>query len=128
MSLISVVIFFAGNAYSEEEKVYLSVPDSYNLLIDIDYYKNELVMCNGKKETQQKIIEKEKLKIANLFKLNSLCSENYDIKKQQAEEWEKEYLKTVEQLKKAKQTPWYKFDMKSLTVGGVVVLLLKLAL
>lgn len=124
-------ILFAANSKSfaktskPEEKVYLDPAYSMNFLIDYQYCKN------NRKEDKKNIIlmdqinKKERENNINLFKQIKICTENNDIYKQQAVEYKAEYIKTVEELKKAKQTPWYKFDPKSLTIGGIIGFLLK---
>ena len=70
------------------------------------------------------IIATEKERSSNLFRQNAMCTENYEIKKEQAEEWKAEYVKTAEELEDALDVPWYKFDLKSFSVGGISGILL----
>lgn len=119
-------MIFAGTTISlaEDNPVRLNVPNSMNLLIDLGYYEKEVK--NNKKEIiiLNDLIEQHEDKVANLFQQNKICSDANGINKQQAIEYKKEYLACTEELIKARKIPWWKFDLKSVVVGLLFVLLI----
>ena len=107
-------------AETSEEKVYLDPIYTTNLIATIQYCtlnrkedKKKLTLLNN-------INLKEKEKSSILLKQLDLCFENTDMHKQQSAEYKAEYIKTVEELKKAKQMPWYSFDLKSVITGASI--------
>lgn len=128
--LLSMAIIFAtsNSTLAEDRPVRLNVPHSYNLLIDVGYCKAELKKKNKETVILSDIIDKEKDKVDNLFQQSKICAENYEIKEQQAKEWKAEHAKVSEELIKALDIPWWKFDFKSIFTGSALTVLLILVL
>lgn len=125
MLLLGQAIVFASlNAYAEDKKVNLSVPHTMNLLIDFDYCKKSLKKSQGEVEVLDTIVQKEQVKADALTVKNANCTEDYDIKKTQAEEWKKEYAKCAKELGECDELPWWKIDFKSAGAGILLTLLL----
>lgn len=126
--LLGLVILFAvSNVAAQEEleeKVHLSVPYSMNFIIDFQYCKAEEELLNKKVIVLNDLVVAEEEKVVNLITQNTRCTENYNIKKKQAEEWKEEYLKTSEELTKALEVPfykqWYFVLMVGILTGGII--------
>ena len=127
--LLSLAIIFATSStiLAEEKPVKLNVPHSMNMLIDLGYFKKELKTKNKEVVVLSDIINQQEETIDNLFQQNKICSDSYDIKETQAEEWKAAHAEVSEELIKALDTPWWKFDLKSLATGaGTMVMLILL--
>ena len=117
LSGLSVVfIFVTSNAFAEDEdrKVHLNIAHSMNQLITYDHCLYNSKIKDEKIVVLTNIIEEEEAKVKNLFNQNSICGDNFTIKEEQANMWKEEHGKVSEELKKAKEWPWYKFDFKSM--------------
>lgn len=125
MLLLTWVTLFATsfNSYAEDTKASLSVPHSINLIVDFKYCRNSLNKFKDETIVLSEIIKEEKAKSKNLYDQNSACNENYTIKEKQTNEWKKEYTECTDELIKAKDWPWWKFDFKSISVGSILTLL-----
>lgn len=121
--LSQAILFATTDSYAEDKKVNLNIPHTYNLLIDIGYYKKKLKTSDKEKVVLSAIIAEEEAKVENLFEQNRICGENYIIKEKQADLWKKKYKECTEELIKAKDWPWWKFDLKSVLTGSIGTLL-----
>ena len=126
LSGLSVVfIFVTSNAFAEDEdrKVHLNIAHSMNQLITYDHCLYNSKIKDEKIVVLNEIIAEEETKVKNLFNQNRICGDNFNIKEGQANMWKDEHTKVSEELKDAKDWPWYKFDLKSVSVGSILTLL-----
>lgn len=124
--IVWVSIFVTNNAFAEEvndKKVHLNIAHSMNALISIQYCKVNSKVKEEKIIVLNDIIAKEEEKVKNLFDQNRLSIDNSDMYKAQAEEWKAEHKQCTEDLIDAKDWPWYKFDLKSMSTGSILTLL-----
>ena len=128
LGFVCMVSISATNTYANEvdKKVNLNIPHNMNALITYGHCKVNSKVKDEKIVVLSDIIEKEKDKVDNLFNQNKICIDNSNMYKKQAEEWKVEYKKTIEELKKAKDWPWWKFDVKSVVTGVIIPIAIKL--
>lgn len=125
LGLSVVFIFVTINAYAEEDKkVHLNIPHSMNQLITYDHCMYNSEVKDKKIVVLTEIIAAEETKVKNLFNQNRICGDNFNIKEKQAELWKVEYEKATDELIKAKDWPWWKFDLKSVLTGSIGTILL----
>lgn len=123
------LIFANSNAYAEDNaKINFNIPHSMNALITFQHCKVNSKIKDDKIVTLSAIIKSSEAQAANLRKQNNLLAVDFSIKSTEAKEWEAEYLNCTEALVDARNTPWYKFDSKSILTGilgtlGVIILL-----
>lgn len=118
-----------SSAFAEEDKkVHLNIAHSMNALITFQHCKVNSQVKDEKIVVLSDIIAREEAKVKNLFEQNRICGENYKIKEEQADLWKKESKECTEELIKAKDWPWYKFDLKSMSIGSILTLLALLAI
>lgn len=130
MLLLTWAILFATsfNSHAEDSGVNLSVPYSMNLIVDFKYCRSSLKKSISEVAALDAIAQEEKGRADNLYERNLICSDNYKIKKTQAEEWKKEYAKCSKALGECDELPWWKIDMKSAGAGILLTLLLIIGL
>lgn len=127
LGFVLVSIFVTNNAFAEgDKKVHLNVPHSMNALITFQHCKVNSKVKDEKIVVLSDIIAKEKEKVKNLFDQNRLSIENSDMHKKQAKEWKIEYKQCTEELIDAKDWPWWKFDFKSVVIGMITPIAIKL--
>lgn len=126
--LLAIIFATSNTVLAEDEAVKLNVPHSMNMLIDLGYFKKELKTKNKEVIVLSDIIGQQKGTIDNLFQQNKICSNNYNIKETQAEEWKAAYAEVNEELIKALDIPWYRFDIKSMASGSIITLILVILL
>ena len=125
LGLSVVFIFVTINAYAEEDKkVHLNIAHSMNQLITYDHCMYNSEVKDKKIVVLTEIIAAEETKVKNLFNQNRICGDNFNIKEKQAELWKVEYEKATDELIKAKDWPWWKFDLKSVLTGSIGTILL----
>ena len=129
LGFVLVSIFVTNSAFAEEDKkVHLNIPHSMNALITFQHCKVNSKVKDEKIVILSDIIAKEEEKVKNLFDQNRLSIENSDMHKKQAKEWKAEHKQCTEELIDAKDWPWWKFDLKSMSVGSILTLLAMIAL
>ena len=129
LGFVLVSMFVTNSAFAEEDKkVHLNIAHSMNALITFQHCKVNSKVKDEKIVILSDIIAKEKEKVKNLFDQNRLSIENSDMHKKQAKEWKAEYKQCTEELIDAKDWPWYKFDLKSMSVSSILTLLAMIAL
>ena len=122
--LLAIIFATSNTVLAEDETVKLNVPHSINMLIDLGYFKKELKTKNKEVVVLGDIVKQQEEIIDNLFQQNKICSDNYNIKDTQAKEWKAAHAEVSEELTKALDTPWYKFNIKSMTSGSIMTLIL----
>ena len=69
-----------------------------NFAVDFKHCKSSLIIEKKQLIVLNDIIKEEKSKNKSLFSLNTICAENYNIKKEQAKEWKANYMEASGQL------------------------------
>lgn len=123
-SLLIVSVFMANSTFAaEDKKVNLNIAHSMNQIITYDHCMYNSELKDKKLVVLTDIISEEEAKVKNLFDQNRICGENYIMKVEQAEDWKKETKELTEELIKAKDWPWWKFDLKSMGLGSILTLI-----
>ena len=129
LGFVLVSIFVTNSAFAEEDKkVHLNIAHSMNALITFQHCKVNSKVKDEKIVILSDIIAKERGKVKNLFDQNRISIDNSDMYKEQAGNWKKEYKQCTEDLIDSKDWPWYKFDLKSMSIGSILTLLALLAI
>lgn len=120
-SLVIWVILFAMTSPSiAEDNVKLNVSSSKKLIADFNSCKDTSIVSTQKINILSAIVEAEKTRADNLYLQGELCEENLFIIETQADEWEIEYTKCVEDSIDCGELPWWKFDLKSVSLGSIL--------